>query len=306
MPAYHVDRSIRINAPVSRVRPAIENFAEWPNWSPWLCMEPEAELDVYGTSGQPGHGYSWNGDLVGSGGMKLVSADANEMKMDLEFIKPFKSTAKVKMEIQSVNESETDVTWNMDGKMPFFLFFMVGMMKTFIGADYARGLKMLKEYVETGEVLSETKIVGIVDVPGMEYVGVDGEGSMTDMSESFADTMCELKELVAEFEPSGQPGAVYRKVDLKKQYCKYTAFVPVESAKNADSAGAIKPCKALKVVHRGSYRNLGNAWSAAMSYQRYKKLKPLKKQYCFELYPSDPETTPEKEIVTEIYVPIRG
>lgn len=306
MPAYHVDRSIRIEAPESRVRSVIENFAEWRHWSPWLCMEPDAQLEFYGTPGQPAHGYSWTGELVGEGGMKLASVAPDELKMDLELIKPFKSKAKVAMEIKSVGENETEVTWNMDGKLPFFLFFMVGMMKTLIGADYARGLKMMKEYVETGEVLSDTEVVGIVDVPGMDYVGVNGEGSMADMSDSFADAMCKLKELTSTFEPSGQPGAVYRNVDLKKQYCKYTAFVPVNDASGAESAGSIKPCRALKVVHRGSYRHLGNAWSTAMSYQRYKKLKPLRKQFCFELYPSDPETTPEKEIVTEIYVPIRA
>lgn len=306
MPAYHVDRSVRINAAVSKVRPAIENFAEWPKWSPWLCMEPDAKLEVYGTPGQPGHGYDWKGDLVGEGGMNLASVGENEIDMDLNFLKPFKSKAKVKMEIRSVGENETEVTWNMDGEMPFFLFFMVGMMKTMIGADYARGLKMLKEYVETGDVLSETKIVGIVDVPGMEYVGVDGESSMAEIGDSFPHTMCKLKELVADLEPNGQPGAVYRKVDLKKQHCEYTAFVPVKTAAGNTAAGSIKACKAIKVVHQGSYDNLGNAWSTAMSYQRYKKHKPLKKQYCFELYPSDPETTPEKEIVTEIYVPIRG
>jgi len=32
----------------------------------------------------------------------------------------------------------------------FFLFFMVGFMKTMIEADYERGLKTLTEYVESG------------------------------------------------------------------------------------------------------------------------------------------------------------
>ena len=42
MPAYHVERSTRIDASESKVLPAIEDFNEWPKWSPWLCMEPTA------------------------------------------------------------------------------------------------------------------------------------------------------------------------------------------------------------------------------------------------------------------------
>lgn len=306
MPAINVERSVRINAPRSKVRSAIDNFAEWPKWSPWLCMEPSANVNVFGTAGQIGHGYDWKGELVGAGGMKLAGKSDNHVDMDLEFLKPFKSKAKVKMTIKSVNDDETDVIWHMNSKLPFFLFFMVGMMKRMIGMDYTRGLKMLKEYVETGDVPSETKIIGIVDVPAMDYVGVDGECAMNNIGESMDEKMCELQKAVASLDKQGPPGAVYRDVDLKNQHCDYTVFVPVKAAQGAGGAGNIKPCKAIKIIHQGSYRHLGNAWSTAMSYQRYKKLKPLKAQPCFEVYSSDPESTPEKEIVTEIYIPIRS
>lgn len=45
----------------------------------------------------------------------------------------------------------------MDGKLPYFMFFMVKMMKNWIGMDYERGLAMLKEFIETGEVISRVE-----------------------------------------------------------------------------------------------------------------------------------------------------
>lgn len=125
MPAYHVERSVRIDADESRVRPAIENFAEWPKWSPWLCMEPTTKLNVYGTPGKTDHGYEWDGELVGAGSMKIASTSNGTQQMDLSFLRPFKSKAQVMMQVKPAGEGQTDVTWHMDGKMPFFLFFMI-------------------------------------------------------------------------------------------------------------------------------------------------------------------------------------
>ncbi|MEM8944573.1 MAG: SRPBCC family protein [Planctomycetota bacterium] len=310
MPAYHIERWITIDAPEAKVRPAIGDFAEWPKWSPWLCMEPEAKLTYQGTPGQLGHGYSWQGEITGEGSMEITANTGSTMCMDLRFLKPWKSEAKVVMEIEPVGESQTKVTWHMDGKMPFFLFFMIGMMKAMIGMDYERGLRMLKEYVETGTVNSKTEFAGIVEVPSCQYLGVEGECSTDQIGKSMGETMPKAHQLATEndLELSGPPGALYHVFDMKGGRCKYTNIMPVVSSKPISGAvtGEIEPCKAIKVIHRGSYDHLGNAWSTAHSHLRYKKLKAHKTQCAFEFYPNDPEETPVEEILTEIYVPIRG
>ncbi len=310
MPAYHVERSIRIDAAEPAVRPAIEDFRQWPTWSPWLCMEPDAKMTYHGKAGETGHGYDWDGDLVGAGGMRLASNEGNQLKMDLNFLRPFKSNADVQFEVKPVGDNQTEVTWHLDGKMPFFLFWMTGTMKTMIGMDYARGLKMLKEYVETGKVLSKTEIAGIVDVPQMHYVGVSDQCTIDEIGESMQRTLPAAHKFATESESAiaGPPGALWDEVDLKTQAFKYTAIVPVESSQDIAGAqtGTIAPCKAIKVTHTGSYQNVGNAWSTVMAYQRYKKLKPLKSQCGFELYVNDPCETAEADLLTEIYLPIRG
>ena len=309
MPAYHVERSIRMDANEAKVRPAIEDFNNWPHWSPWLCMEPNASLHVFGSPGQVGHGYEWDGQLVGSGNMRIATVEPNRQRMELHFLKPFKSQAKVAIEITSDGPDQTLVTWHMDGNLPFFLFFMRGMMKTMIGMDYARGLKMLKEYVETGTVKSKTEVVGIVDVPQSHFIGVDDHCTMDGIGESMQRTLPAAQRFVEEnqLEVCGPPGAVYHRVDLKHQQCHYTAIVPTSRGVQIEGAecGQIAPCRALKIIHTGSYDHLGNAWTTAMAYQRYKKIKPLKSQPPFERYPSDPDNTAAEDLVTEIFVPVR-
>lgn len=310
MPAYHIERSILIDAGEAKVRPAIEDFGEWPKWSPWLCMEPDTKLNVYGTPGQTDHSYDWDGELVGAGKMKIASLEQGKIKMDLSFLRPFKSEAKVMMEINPVGDSQTEVTWHMDGKMPFFLFFMIGMMKAMIGMDYARGLKMLKEYVETGTVKSKTEIVGVVDVSQIHYLGVEAFCTMDDVGESMGQTLPAAHKAATnnQIEMNGPPGAMYHNVDLKKQTMHYTAIVQTKTPSKVDDAktGTITPCKALKITHKGSYHHLGNAWSTAMSYQRNKKLKMLKSHCGFELYTNDPAETPEEDLITEIFIPVRA
>lgn len=314
MPKIHVEKSIRINAPLETVKAAIENFSVWPAWSPWLISEPDATVTVHGTAGQTGHSYDWNGDLVGSGSMKIESITGGRQNMDLQFLRPFKSQAKVAMEIQQ-DGATTAVSWIMDSSLPFFLFYMTGMMRSMIGMDYERGLKMLKAYCETGKVDSRIEIIGVVDTPECRFVGYDTSSGLNSMAESMAES---LPRIAKQAESTGLTpnasaiGAIYNDMNIKSDYCDYTAIVPVveslDSIKLSDGfrSGTLGGCKALKVIHHGAYEFLPNGWSAAFSYQRNKKLKLLKKQKPYEFYPDDPATTPAAELKTEIYIPVKG
>ena len=309
MPKYFVEKSITIDASIEKVRPALEDFHQWPTWSPWLRMEPGCKVEYYGSPGQNDHGYNWDGEVIGSGSLDLESIDNHQIHMDLNFIKPFKSNAKVLFTLKSVGDNQTQVTWRMDSKLPFFLFWMIGMMKAWIGMDFERGLRMLKEYLETGTVNSKAEFKDVVDLPEMHYVGVQDNCSMDQMGESMQRTLPAAHELATRngLEVTGPVGAIYNKFDIKRRSCTYTAFAPVKSLKEIEGGvtGTMGGCKALKVLHTGAYQNLGNGWGMIMSYQRGRKHKPIKAQPPFEIYVNDPCEVPETEIVTEIYMPIK-
>ncbi len=310
MPKFHIERSIDINAPAQKARAVIQDYQQWEVWSPWLCMEPSASLEIAGTAATPGHAYSWTGDMVGAGRMELSSVEGEADLMDLTFIKPFKSTAKVKFVTTAIDANNTRVTWHMDSGLPIFLFFMVGTMKAMIGMDYERGLKLLKEYIETGTVTSHTEIVGVVSVPATHYTGMSGSTQLQSLSQSmqelFPKVMAQAEGKTApsaDTKPQDLCGAIYHKMDIKSQHCEYTAFAAVNQT---DATGSIPDCSALKVIHTGSYHHLGNAWSTINSYQRHRKMKLNKRIAPFEFYMNDPKNVAAKDLVTEIYLPINA
>ncbi|MEM7469283.1 MAG: SRPBCC family protein, partial [Pseudomonadota bacterium] len=64
---FTVEKSTTINAPLSKVRPLIEDFSAWNSWSPWTVIEPDCKIDVKGKAGEPGHSMQWEGEIIGSG-----------------------------------------------------------------------------------------------------------------------------------------------------------------------------------------------------------------------------------------------
>ena len=161
MSRYHVQRSIHINASPDKVFEVVSDYGTWTTWSPWLCAEPEAKVTVSEDSSSLGSIYAWKGELVGQGEIEHQRLEPGQLIEDeIRFLAPFKSVSNVSFELAPAGEA-TKVTWHMRGKLPWFLFWMKGQMEIFIGMDYDRGLKMLKESIETGQVLSNTNVHGV-------------------------------------------------------------------------------------------------------------------------------------------------
>lgn len=311
MPKFNVVSSIDIAASLERVREVLVDFNTWPVWSPWLYMEPETRVTVRGEAGQTGHGYDWFGIKTGSGGMTLLSWSDTRIDCDLQFLTPFKSEAEVAFDIQPINDGETRVTWHMNSSLPFFMFWMKPLMMGMIKADYYRGLLLLKDYVETGKICSATTLDGIVDAGQIYYVGSRVETDMFEMRSAIGDSFQQLitASNAGQFSVRGSPVCFYNLMDLKTHRCDYTAAVPTfdPTPVEAPFVSAVRPaCKALKVIHAGPYRHLGNAWSLIMAEAKEQKLKILKSQPPFERYLNSPLEVVENDLITEIYLPIKA
>ena len=194
--------------------------------------------------------------------------------------------------------------------MPWFLFWMIPQMEVFIGMDYERGLKMLKEWIETGMILSTTSIRGVEPVGPLWMGGVRKTTTVQDIVPSMEDAFCQAAEA---FKKHGLPIeeagiSVYHAFDMKAGMFDYTAgWLLPESAGDVPaelSSWSITTVKALRVDHTGSYDNVGNGWSAAHQFARYRKLKQSKVG-TFEIYRNDPGNTATADLQTEIYLPLR-
>ncbi|NND92617.1 MAG: hypothetical protein HKN42_17320 [Granulosicoccus sp.] len=311
MPSIHVQTSIDIDAPADRIREVLVDFHTWPAWSPWLYIEPEAQVSYRGDVGQPGHGYDWTGQKVGAGGMTLTRQSNERIDCDLQFLKPFKSSAKVQFDLQAGSQSRTAVTWHMDSSLPFFLFFMEASMSAMIRSDFRRGLLLLKDYVEQGATHSHSEVQGVVKVDAVDYVGCAAETAMSDLSGSMQETFTALHDGLrqADIQSVGLPFCLYEKMNIKRDHCRYTVAMPVAAAVPAPAPLLVArraECMALKVVHTGPYHHLGNAWALLMSEARHRKLKVHRNAAPFECYLDDPQNTDAQELVTELFLPVRG
>ena len=308
---FMVKRSIIIEKPVEEVFAAIADFNTWKAWSPWLCQEPDARVDIAGSPGSIGHEQRWAGERIGSGHMQLAESNPNEkLGYDLNFVKPWKSKSAVVFDFDAKN-GKTEIVWNMAGTVPVFLFFMRTMMSAMVGSDYERGLAMLKEYLETGQVSTRVSIKGVVDRPGFFYVGRHRVCDTRDVGQAMEADFEFLDKMKAEGklqEPDFNV-SFYHKYDFVKKSCEYTsgygyATEPVQQAGEDLKTGRVEPHQGFMVRHMGPYRHLGNAWSTAMSCQRSMKLKLSKIIPMYEIYVTLPDQVDEAQIETEIYLPL--
>ena len=310
---YVVERKIEIDVNAEKISALVTDFKMWPKWSPWQVLEPNAKISYGELSAGLGASYSWEGDILGSGEMKNIEIDDHfSVLQDLHFTIPQKSKSKVFWLFEKENDSTTMVTWGLRGKMPFFFRFMAKKMDSFIGMDYERGLKMLKDLAENDVVYSRIEVNGVVELDSTRYAAIITETNFNELDTIMKKSYEKIFEVInsqPEVKISGYPFALYLENNFVTGYTKVIMGVPyVGKIEPADHVipSVRSAFKALKISHTGDYGHLGNAWAAAYMYARHMKLKKLKGESAFEVYVSDPEETMcAGDLVTEIYLPVK-
>jgi len=308
MAKLNISKSIRIDAPVEKVFTTVNDFNHWTAWSPWLIMEPESQVDVSDDAKY----YAWEGDRVGSGNMTVLDEQPNEsVDYDLTFLKPWKSQAKVRFELTPKNGS-TEVSWLMDSSLPFYLFWMKKSMMAYVGADYERGLRLLKDYVEDGEVHSKLEFKGISEHPGLTYVGIKTDATQESVGPKMQEDFAKLNDFFQQHTElaTGKSFSIYHKWDMVKNRVSYTSGIPVQSVP-ADLpahlvSGTIPATKVYTLRHIGPYEHLGNAWSTLYSMQRNKAFKINKSIHPFEEYVNMPGEVADNDLITDVHFPVKG
>lgn len=151
---FSITRSATFDAPPSVVFAQVNDFHNWNAWSPWAKMDPNAKNTFDGPQSGPGAMFAWEGDKnVGAGKMTILDTIPNELvHIQLDFVKPFVSTADTKFQFASEG-GKTTVTWTMSGKNNFmsraFCLFM--NMDKMVGGDFEKGLASMKEVAESSK-----------------------------------------------------------------------------------------------------------------------------------------------------------
>ena len=187
---------------------------------------------------------------------------------------------------------------------------MKPMMQTLIGMDYERGLNMLKELVETGNISSRIDVLGVQEVGPLRMAGVQSTCAATDIGEDMARSMERAEELFGKQGlPTDDGAAVYTDFKIGKGLFTYIAGFQLAESTPQELPGlrawSIPKLSAFRVDHIGCYAHLGNGWNAATQIARHKKLNQ-RKVGTFELYRKSPRDTDNPtEYETEIYLPLK-
>ena len=149
---FRVQRSATINAAPEKIFSQINDFRNWPSWSPWERIDPAMKKTYTGAPSGQGSVYEWSGDSrqIGSGRMEITSSvPFSVIILKLDFLKPIEghNIAEFTLEAQG---GGTNVTWVMHGPSRFFskLFQVFVSMDTLVGKSFEEGLANLKGITE--------------------------------------------------------------------------------------------------------------------------------------------------------------
>lgn len=306
---YIVAVSIVINKPATEVFATLVDLRSWEKWSPWLLHDPDCKLTY---TAQPavtaeGGNYSWHSEYIGAGKLtnrKLTSP--SRIKQDIEFIKPFKSSAAVFWEL-AATDGGTKVTWGMAGTMPFGMRWMAARMPTFIAKDYNSGLVRLRQLLDPTAPRMQLSFAGVTEQPAYTFFGKSFAGKLADLKQTMKDDFPLLSQHEAVTKDS-KSFCLVTEFSMRKDHLGMAyGFSPPPTDTTGLATFEIPAGRYYQVTLTGGYDMLDHAWHHAMNDVRMRKHKYDRRRQAYEQHRVGPTTEQDpNNFVTEIYVPIKS
>ena len=149
-PDTFVQRSVAIKASPETVYPLISDWHNFLVWSPFE-KDPAMKRAFKGAASGKGAIYEWHGNnKVGAGRIEIKEAIApSRLVMQLDMIRPMKAQNTVEFTL-AAKSGTTDVTWAMNGRVPFLgkLMSLVMNCDKMVGSQFEEGLAKLKGVAE--------------------------------------------------------------------------------------------------------------------------------------------------------------
>lgn len=145
MTDYQVSRSAVLPCDPGRVHALLDDFHQWPAWSPWEELDPDMSRTHSGAESGVGARYAWSGNKrAGAGTMEIIESRPDHIEVALEFLKPFKSRSTVTFDLANVADG-TRLTWTHTGSVKGAMGLMLRFysMEKAIAPDMEKGLAKL-------------------------------------------------------------------------------------------------------------------------------------------------------------------
>lgn len=312
---YTLSRSRVIAAPAPVLFNEVNDYKNWPSFSPWLEQEPEATLTYLDETSGTNAGYAWNGAILGEGNMSTLAVTEDEsISQKINFIKPFESESNIDWTFEPQNDS-TKVTWTMSGKMDFmskmYTAFAGSFEKT-IGPDFERGLFKLDSVAVASMKAYNIRIMGITQHGGGYYLYKTTSCKISELPNKIKTMLPEVSAYAYNnrIATTGMPFVNYHKWDEENNAVMFSSCVPTtEKIITEDGdilTGQLPPFTAVKTILLGNYSHLNEAWAKGMSFIQEKGLETLEEGPTIEVYSNINGNVPNPaDWITEIYIAIK-
>ncbi|WP_282149300.1 SRPBCC family protein [Algibacter lectus] len=312
---YTFSRSRIIEAPSTVVFNEVNDYKNWPNFSPWLEQEPLATLTYLDKTSGIDAGYAWNGNILGEGSMKTLAVEENKsIAQQINFVTPFESQSDISWSFEPENNG-TKVTWTMSGKQDFMTKMYIafsGPIEESVGPDFDRGLFKLDSVAVASMKKYSINVVGVTQHGGGYYLYNTASCKINELSTKMQNM---LPRVIAyaennNIQTAGKPFVNYHQWDEENNAVMFSCCVPTtEKVISNDSdilTGQLLPFKAVKTVLKGNYTNLKEAWEKGMNYIPENGLEALENGPTIEVYSNLAENNPNPaKWLTEIYIAIK-
>lgn len=313
--SYNFSRSKTIEVPVSLLYDKVNDYKEWPAFSPWIEQDPDAILTYDDKTVGKGASYSWKGEDLGEGSMTTLETEPNSLiNQKIEFIKPFESESNINWFFEQTKEG-TKVTWQMEGKQDFvtklFTTFM-GSIETNTGPDFERGLSKLDSVTRAEMKVYSINIEGTTEHSGGFYLYNTTSCKLDDFEKNMKEMLSQVEAyaIINNITKAGAPFIIYHKWDEENNAAIFSSCIPTNSRIYTEGSeiltGQLDSFRAVKTTLKGDHSNIKEAWNQTMSFIATNNYEMVEDGTMLETFITDPrqEANPA-EWITEIYVAIK-
>jgi effector-binding domain-containing protein len=313
--SQQVERSVVINAPQSVVFAQVNGLRHFNQWSPYVALMPNAEYRWSGPDFGVGSSISWT--VPGANGATAVRTIVNSVpyeRVDVEIDRGRQGPAQETFVLRT-EDGGTRLTWTFDTDFGLDLvsrFFGLFLDRE-LGPVFAQGLANVERIAEDLPAVDWSELeIGLTEVPSQTIAFATGSAGLD--ADELAEALAAAYGRVAVFATangltlSGQPMAVFNYRDDRG--FSFDAAIPVDGALSR-GVGSESPVRmgesyggrVVRAVHVGAYGELPLTYDKAKAFIAAHRLEGNGRPW--DVYVTDPANTPEDQLRTEVYYPVK-
>lgn len=298
----NITRSVTIDAPKGLVLSQIADLNAFAEWNPWNKLDSNMTKEITGEPGTIGHKYVWTSDKAGNGYMQIEDIDEDKVVYHLVFQEDEDMASTTTFTVSQA-EAGVLVDWNMSGKVPMLMSFMMDGM---VGASFEEGLTDFQSRILSMNAAPSFEIVEI-DFPEHHYLMHRETIGMEAMGDFFSQHYGSMYGALAAAgtEMTSMPTALYWTWDMENNSTDLAAAIGIADPNfvlEGYEVYTVPACKMLKIDYFGAYEGVGAAHMAMEEYLIANQIAagaPVVEEYA-----NDPTGLEPSEIHTIVYYPI--